>query len=63
MVALTFGRDTQPISVALFSQLRQFGSNIELIAPVSFVSLAIPVVVFLRFQRYFAQGMLAGSVK
>jgi alpha-glucoside transport system permease protein len=63
IVALTFGRDTQPITVAIFSQLRQFGTNIELIAPASFVSLAIPLVVFLAFQRYFVQGLLAGSVK
>ena len=63
LVALTFGRDTQPITVAIFSQLRQFGSNIDLIAPASFVSLAIPLVVFFAFQRYFVQGLLAGSVK
>lgn len=63
IVALTFGRDTQPLTVAIFSQTRQFGSNIDLIAPASFLSLAIPLVVFLAFQRYFVQGMLAGSVK
>ena len=63
LVALTFGRDTQPITVAIFSQMRQFGSNIELIAPASFVSLAIPLAVFFAFQRYFVQGLLAGSVK
>jgi alpha-glucoside transport system permease protein len=63
LVALTLGRDTQPITVAVFSQLRQFSSNIELIAPASFVSLAIPLAVFLAFQRYFVQGLLAGSVK
>ena len=63
LVALTFGRDTQPITVAIFSQLRQFGSNIELIAPAAFLSLAIPLAVFLMFQRYFAEGLLAGSVK
>jgi len=63
IVALTFGRDTQPITVAIFSQLRQFGTNIELIAPASFVSLVIPLIVFLAFQRYFVQGLLAGSVK
>jgi alpha-glucoside transport system permease protein len=63
IVALTFGRNTQPITVAIFSQLRQFGSNIELIAPAAFLSLAIPLVVFLAFQRYFTQGLLAGSVK
>jgi alpha-glucoside transport system permease protein len=63
LVALTFGRSTQPITVAIFSQLRQFGANIELIAPATFVSLAIPLVVFFAFQRYFVEGLLAGSVK
>jgi alpha-glucoside transport system permease protein len=63
IVALTFAREVQPITVAIFSQLRQFGSNIELIAPASFVSLAIPLIVFMAFQRYFVQGLLAGSVK
>ena len=63
LVALTFGRETQPITVAIFSQLRQFGANIELIAPATFVSLIIPLVVFFAFQRYFVQGLLAGSVK
>jgi alpha-glucoside transport system permease protein len=63
LVALVFGRETQPITVAIFSQLRQFGSNIELIAPATFVSLLIPLAVFFAFQRYFVQGLLAGSVK
>ncbi len=63
LVALTFGRETQPITVAIFSQMRQFSANIELIAPAAFVSLAIPLVVFFAFQRYFVQGLLAGSVK
>jgi len=63
LVALTFGRNTQPITVAIFSQLRQFGSNINVIAPASFLSLLVPLVVFFAFQRYFAQGLLAGSVK
>jgi alpha-glucoside transport system permease protein len=63
IVALTFGRNVQPLTVAIFSQTRQFGSNIELIAPASFLSLAIPLLVFLAFQRSFVQGLLAGSVK
>ena len=57
LVALTFGRETQPITVAIFSQLRQFGANIELIAPATFISLIIPLAVFFAFQRYFVQGL------
>ncbi|MEX2211922.1 MAG: carbohydrate ABC transporter permease [Gaiellaceae bacterium] len=63
LVALTFARETQPITVAIFRQLRQFGANIEIIAPATFVSLMIPLAVFFAFQRYFVQGLLAGSVK
>ena len=63
IVALTFGQNVQPITVAIFSQVRQFGANIDLIAPASFVSLVVPLAVFFAFQRYFVQGLLAGSVK
>jgi alpha-glucoside transport system permease protein len=63
LVALTLARSTQPTTVAIFSQLRQFGTNIDLIAPASFLSLIVPLAVFFAFQRYFVQGLLAGSVK
>jgi alpha-glucoside transport system permease protein len=63
IVALTFGRSTVPITVAIFSQMREFSGNIELIAPATFISLIVPLVVFFAFQRSFVQGLLAGSVK
>jgi alpha-glucoside transport system permease protein len=63
LVALIFGRDTQPITVAILNQLSDFGSSIDIIAPASFVSLVLPLAVFFAFQRYFVQGLLAGSVK
>jgi len=63
IVALSLARNTQPITVAIFSQLRRFGANIDVIASAAFLSLAIPLVVFFAFQRYFVQGLLAGSVK
>jgi alpha-glucoside transport system permease protein len=63
LVALTFGRSTVPITVAIFSQMRQFSGNIELIAPATFISLIVPLTVFFVFQRSFVQGLLAGSVK
>jgi alpha-glucoside transport system permease protein len=63
LVALVFARDTKPITIAIFNQLSEFGQSVELIAPASFISLAIPLTVFFAFQRYFVQGLLAGSVK
>ncbi len=63
LVALVFGRETQPITVAIYQQLAAFGTNIEIIAPATFISLAIPLIVFFAFQRYFVEGLLAGSVK
>ena len=61
IVSLTFSVTT--LNVYIFSQLRQFTQGTPVIAPATFISLVIPLVVFFAFQRYFVQGLLAGSVK
>ncbi|MFC7216940.1 carbohydrate ABC transporter permease [Streptomyces polyrhachis] len=64
LVALLFADgSSQPLTVELQSQVRQFGSNIDVLAPGAFLSLVVPVVVFFAFQRHFVQGVMAGSVK
>ncbi|MEU9918287.1 carbohydrate ABC transporter permease [Streptomyces sp. NPDC051001] len=64
LVALLFADGSaQPLTVELQSQIRQFGSNIDVLAPGAFLSLIVPVVVFFAFQRHFVQGVMAGSVK
>ncbi len=64
LVALVFADEASaPVTVALRSQLRQFGSNIDLLASGAFLSMLVPLVVFLSFQRYFVQGVLAGSTR
>ena len=64
LVALVFSNSSsQPITVALASQTRQFGSSIDILAPGAFLSLVVPLIVFLAFQRFFVQGVMAGSVK
>ncbi|WP_405724283.1 carbohydrate ABC transporter permease [Streptomyces sp. NBC_00028] len=64
LVALLFAdASSQPLTVQLQSQIRQFGSNVDVLAPGAFVSLVVPLVVFFAFQRYFVQGVMAGSVK
>ena len=52
-----------PITVAIQQQTRQFSGSIDVIAPGAFVSMIVPLVVFFSFQRYFVQGLLAGSSK
>lgn len=64
LVALVFSnQDSQPLTVALSTQTRQFGTSIDILAPGAFLSLIVPLIVFLAFQRFFVQGTLAGSVK
>ncbi|MGI8693792.1 MAG: carbohydrate ABC transporter permease [Geodermatophilaceae bacterium] len=64
LIALVFaGRDSQPLTVFLQSQTRQFGESVDVLAPGAFLSLIVPLIVFFSFQRYFVQGVLAGSVK
>jgi ABC-type glycerol-3-phosphate transport system permease component len=64
LVALVFSnQSSQPITVALASQTRQFGSSVDILAPGAFLSLVVPLIVFLAFQRFFVQGVMAGSVK
>jgi len=64
LVALVFaGSESQPLTVTIREQLRSFGSNIDIIAPGAFLQLLVPLIVFFAFQRYFVQGLLAGSTK
>ena len=64
LVALVFSdSSTQPLTVALSSQMRAFGASIDILAPGAFLSLIVPLIVFFAFQRYFVQGVMAGSVK
>ncbi len=62
LVALIFaGPENAPITVAIQQETRAFSGSIDVIAPGAFISLLVPLSVFLAFQRYFVQGLLAGS--
>jgi len=64
LVALVFaGGSAKPLTVTLQEQTRAFSSNIDVLAAGAFLSLIVPLIVFFSFQRYFVQGVLAGSVK
>ncbi|WP_228977239.1 carbohydrate ABC transporter permease [Streptomyces sp. DH12] len=64
LIALIFAdSESPPITVALQQQVRQFGNNIDVLAPGAFVSMVIPLAVFFAFQRQFVSGVMAGAVK
>jgi alpha-glucoside transport system permease protein len=64
LVAMLFSdSNSQPITVALQSQLRQFSSNIDLLSAGAFLSMIAPLIVFFAFQRYFVNALMAGSQK
>ena len=64
LIGLIFtNSESQPITVAIQSQLRQFGSNIDVLSAGAFLSMIVPLIVFFAFQRYFVSALMAGSKK
>jgi alpha-glucoside transport system permease protein len=66
LVALVFGGgslDVSPLTVRLAELSGTRGQDWQLLSAGAFVSLVVPLIVFLSLQRYFVRGLLAGSVK
>lgn len=64
LIALIFtNASSQPVTVAIQGQLRQFGANIDVLSSGAFLSMIVPLIVFFAFQRYFVTALLAGSTK
>ena len=52
-----------PMTTQVNSLLGTFGTEWHLLAAASFLIMIVPLIVFFSLQRYFVQGLLAGSVK
>jgi alpha-glucoside transport system permease protein len=66
LVAKTFGGtspEMQPVTARMQSLVGSYGAHLDLLAPAGFLTIVIPLIVFLSLQRYFVRGLLAGSVK
>jgi alpha-glucoside transport system permease protein len=65
LVALVFlgGDPHVPLTLFLYDQERTLAANFWIISTGSMVSIVVPLIVFLAFQRHFVRGMLAGAVK
>jgi alpha-glucoside transport system permease protein len=65
LMALIFVQDPSkyPMTRAIQSLLSQYGTEWHLLAAGAFLLMIVPLVVFFSLQRYFVQGLLAGSIK
>jgi alpha-glucoside transport system permease protein len=66
LIPLVFLGDKQNVTVLpqrILLMIGIYGANWTLLTAGAFVSMAIPMAIFIGFQRYFVRGMLAGSVK
>ncbi|BCJ64009.1 carbohydrate ABC transporter permease [Polymorphospora rubra] len=66
LVALIFaggGNEAAPLTVRLAELAGTRGNEWQRLTAGAFVSIIVPLIVFLSLQRYFVRGLLAGSVK
>ncbi len=65
LMALVFVQrgDSWPMTKAIQNLLSQYGTEWHLLAAGAFLLMAVPLIVFFSLQRFFVQGLLAGSVK
>lgn len=55
--------DVAPLTVSISALVGSYGQDWELLTAAAFVSMFLPLILFLGLQRYFVKGILAGSVK
>jgi alpha-glucoside transport system permease protein len=65
LMALVFVQDANnvPMTRAIQNLLSQYGTEWHLLAAGAFLLMVVPLIVFFSLQRYFVQGLLAGSIK
>lgn len=52
-----------PMTVTISNFVSSLGANWQVLTAASFISMLLPLIVFFSLQKYFARGILAGSVK
>jgi alpha-glucoside transport system permease protein len=63
IVALVFLGDRSVVTSRLSEMVGSRGQDWHVLTAGAFVSMSLPLIVFLGLQRYFVRGLLAGSVK
>jgi alpha-glucoside transport system permease protein len=64
-VALVFigPGENEPLTLALSSLKGQLGQGWNLVTAGAFLTMIVPILVFLFLQRFFVRGMTSGAVK
>ncbi|GIG29585.1 carbohydrate ABC transporter permease [Cellulomonas marina] len=65
LVALVFlgSGENAPITIAVNSLIGQQGQGWQLVTAGGFLSMIVPILIFLTMQRFFVRGLTAGAVK
>jgi alpha-glucoside transport system permease protein len=66
LVALVYlggASDNHPLSVVLANLTTSFGGGWQFLTAAAFVSMIVPIIVFVSLQRYFVRGITGGAVK
>lgn len=64
LVALIFlGERNKTVTIAVAQLVGEKGQDWHLMTSAAFISMILPLMVFLGLQRYFVRGLMAGSVK
>ena len=64
LVGLTFANTgSRPLTVAVAEMAGSRGGDWHVLTAGAFISMIVPLIVFMSLQRYFVRGLLAGSVK
>jgi alpha-glucoside transport system permease protein len=65
LVALVYLQDPSkaPMTVTINNLVSSFGTQWQLLTAAAFISMMLPLVIFIALQRYFVEGITAGAVK
>ncbi|MEJ2209615.1 MAG: carbohydrate ABC transporter permease [Anaerolineae bacterium] len=55
--------DVAPMTVTISNLVSSLGAGWQLLTAAAFISMMLPLLIFLTLQRFFVRGILAGSVK
>ncbi len=65
LVALVYLQtpDLAPMTVTINNLVSSYGTSWQLLTAAAFISMVLPLIIFFALQRYFVEGLTAGSVK